>query len=58
MWIRVLLAPWWVRTLVATVTLGACVLAGSAIAWSSGDGVGFPVGGVVLMRSGVWSSAL
>jgi hypothetical protein len=51
MWIRVLLAPWWVRTLIATVTLSACVFAGSAIAWSD-DGVGLPVGGVVLIAVG------
>jgi Flp pilus assembly protein TadB len=51
MWIRLLLTPWWVRTLIATVILSACMFAGSAIAWSD-DGVGLPVGGVVLIALG------
>lgn len=52
MWIRVILAPWWVRALIATAIVGACVFASIVLLWSGDGGFGLPIGGVLLIVLG------
>jgi Flp pilus assembly protein TadB len=52
MWIRLLMQPWWVRTIAATAILSACVFVGAAILWFRGDGLDLPVVGTLLIVLG------